>query len=164
MTDWTNSADKVSRHFRVREAIYLKRWARLATDADGLNDEAKAAMTEIFEIMDQVRDFLDVPMIVHCAYRSAEYNMKINGAVNSYHRARMITIDGKKFVVGAVDFNPDYPGLTVAQSCDKGKALLRPELERFGLRMEKNGAGALWIHLDNGPVPAGGHREFIPAL
>lgn len=164
MIDWTNGADKVSRYFKVREAIFLKRFNRLANDTDGLNADAKASIIEIFDLMDQVRDLLGVPIIVHDAFRSAEYNMRINGAANSYHKARIVMIDGRRHFVGAVDFHPEYSGLTIAQSCDKAKNILRPELERLGLRMEKNGIGALWIHLDNGPVPAGGHREFIPAL
>lgn len=164
MIDWTNGADKVSRYFKVREAIFLRRLNRMANENDGLNAEAKASLVEIFDIMDSVREILGVPIVTHDAFRSAEYNMKVNGAANSYHKARIVMIEGRRHFVGAVDFHPEFPNLSIGQSCDKAKAILRPELERLGLRMEKNGVGALWVHLDNGPVPAGGHREFIPAL
>lgn len=164
MIDWTNGADKISRYFRVREATTLRRWNRLANETDGLGNEQKVALTEIFDIMDQVRDILGVPVICHDAFRPEKYNALVNGAVNSSHKARLILVDGKKYFIGAVDFHPNFPGLDEAQSCAKGKEILRPHLETLGLRMELNGDGAPWIHLDNHPVPAGGRREFIPAI
>lgn len=164
MIDWTNGADNVSGYFKVREAITLRRWKRLATESDGLNEDAKAALAVIFNVMDQVRGILGAPIVVHDAFRSEKYNFLVNGAANSSHKARAIIIEGKKYLIGAVDFSPEFQGLTIAQSCDKAKAILRPELERLGLRMELNGDGAEWIHLDNHPVPSGGRREFVPAL
>lgn len=160
MIDWTNGADKVSRYFRVREALWLPKWNRMASESDGLNADAKAGLTEIFDLMDQVRDLLGVPLIVHCAFRPEKYNLLVNGAVNSYHKARVIMIEGKRYLVGAVDFHPAFDGLSVPAACDRGKEILRPELDRLGLRMELNGDGAAWIHLDCGPVPKGGNREF----
>lgn len=160
MINWSNTLDKISRYFQVHEGLFLPRWNRLANESDGLTEDSKTGLMSLFQKLDQVRDLLGVPIIVHCGFRPPKYNLLVCGAENSAHIARMILVDGKKYYIAAVDFHPLFSGLEIGAQCDKGKKMIESELESLGLRMEQNGEGAPWIHLDSRPVPSGGDRVF----
>lgn len=131
-------------HFTWREALWLPQWNRAANEADGLNDDVKKNLIQTFQWMEKVRDLFGKPLKVHVAYRPDAYNQLVKGAPSSMHKV------GK-----AVDF--DVLGL----SCDDAKERLKGKLEDWDLRMEDNGAGAPWVHLDDRqPGPAG--RFFKP--
>lgn len=162
MINWSNPREKLGQHFCTSDALYLPKWNRLANEADGLTDDSKTGLTSLFQKLDQIRDLLGVPIIVHCAFRPSKYNLLVCGAENSAHIARMILVDGKKYYIAAVDFHPLFSGLEIGAQCDKARKLIEPELENLGLRMEDNPLGSPWIHLDSRPVPNGGNRVFKP--
>jgi len=155
--DWSNPKSKISKYFTVEEAIFLREWNRLTVSADGLNDHVKAQLVRIFtEVMDPIRELIAKPIFIKSAYRPKAYNVAIGGAQFSAH---MCTAD-----YAAVDWWTDAngDGQKDGKDCDDLKKLLMPKLESMQIRMEDNGAGAKWVHVDNRPVPNGGNRFFKP--
>lgn len=155
--DWTDPKAKISKYFTVGEAIMLREWNRLANESDGLNEHVKTQLTRIFnEQMDWIREFLNRPVFIKSAYRPKQYNISIGGAAKSAHMCE----EG----YAAVDFwcDVDGDGDKDGEDCDKIKELLMPKLEERNVRMEDNGKGARWIHIDNKPLPIGGNRFFKP--
>lgn len=133
-----------SKYFTWKEALWLPRWNRAATTEDGLTDEIVASLIHTFQWMDKVRIFLGKPINVHVAFRPVKYNAEVGGAPNGMHPK------GK-----AVDFS------VAGYSCDEVKDKLKAKLVEWNLRMEDNGQGAGWVHLDDRePGPAG--RFFKP--
>lgn len=159
--DWTYENENISKHFTVKEAIYLPKWGRLAKDTDGLNDDAKAALLGLFNTLDGVRDMLGVPLIVHVAFRPTLYNFEIGGASESAHMARKLSVGNDSYLIAACDFHPLFSLPSIVDCCNKGKSMLAPYLYRYNLRMENN-PNQGWIHLDNRPVAQGMNRVFIP--
>ncbi len=137
--DWSDPNQMVSQYFSVREALELRQWGRLAIAAE-LNDAVKENLLALCAKMDQIREFLNKPIIVTSMYRPVGYNVFLNiHPVNDVHSQGM-----------AIDFR--CPDLLPHEVQEK----LRPELERFGLRMEKG--TDTWTHLDMHPVIY--NREF----
>lgn len=134
--DWSNTEDKVSNYFTVKECIWFPRWSRLATEEDGLTEEIKENIIKTAKKMDIVREWIGKPIRVHVWYRSLEYNMLIGGAKKSVH------MEGK-----AVDFS--VPGMT----CDefRKKMIDENKLEEWEMRCEDL-FGSNWVHLDTAPV------------
>jgi len=146
-----NLTEKISKYFTLGEATYLPKWNtnHIPTEEELTNLRRLAA------VLDAVRDYIGSPIIVHVWIRpeaancvnsdhnGQSYNKLVGGASRSLHRYGL-----------ACDFHFKEIG------CDDAKILLMPKLEDFGLRMEDNGAGAGWIHLDLGkPNP---NRFFKP--
>ena len=147
MIDWTDPDCSVSKYFKVREAIWLPSWGRLADGSDGLTTSVQQALTDFLSnFMDPVREFLGAPIHVHCCYRPPAYNQLVGGAPNSAHMA----LDG----YAAIDFD-------IGESCDLTRAKLLPELQPRKIRME-NRPGSNWVHLDCKPIIPGGNRFFRP--
>lgn len=144
--DWTDPGVHVSKHFTVREMLYLPTWKRLANESDGLNDEIKANLVELGKKMDTVREYFDKGINVHVTYRPLEYNKAIGGALHSAHS------DGQ-----AMDF--DVMGMT----CDQVREELVSKglLDQWALRCEKT-PGSNWVHLDYRQLAPGGNRYFLP--
>jgi hypothetical protein len=111
----------------------LHQWNRLATPVDGM-DIIK--LTALCEKMENIRILLDIPINVHCMFRSHDYNKQIGAPPNDVHSMNL-----------ACDFDC-LPKMT----CDEVKAKLLPQLEQLGIRMENNGVGASWVHIDTHPV------------
>jgi len=142
--DWTNPEAKISKHFSVREAVYLSKWGRLAYEGDGLNDHVKACILKMAYKMDTVRDYLGVPIIVHRWYSPKGYNALVGGAKGSKHMSM-----GDH---SAVDFHCRIQGAkSNAEACDTIRAALEPKLVELQLRMEQN-HGAGWVHLDDAEI------------
>jgi hypothetical protein len=135
MIDWSIPESRVSKYFTVQECIFLHLWNRLATEDDGLTDAIKVNLIQLCQGLDVIREFLGVPMTVHCMYRSPEYSKLVGGFATDVHTTGQ-----------AIDFDCQ-PDLT----CDEVRAKLLPKLLQFDLRMEKN-PGKGWIHLDDHPV------------
>lgn len=154
--DWNNPKSHISKYFTVEDAIMLREWKRLANAEDGLNDTAKKNLIGIFEKMDVIREFLGMPVFVKSAYRPSAYNVAIGGAALSAH---MASND-----YAAVDFwcDADGDGDKDGDDCDLIKEKIMPMIEGWNLRMEDNGKGARWIHVDDKPVGPGMHRFFKP--
>lgn len=155
--NWADPKHKISRHFTVKEAIWLDKWGRLATEADGLTERVKGNLVKFFtEKADPVREILGYAMFSKSCFRPGPYNTLIGGARLSCHKCEEEWC--------ALDFwvDADGDGDKDGKDCDAIKDQLRPHLSRLGIRMELNGKGALWVHIDNKPVPPGGNREFLP--
>jgi hypothetical protein len=158
--DWTDPNAEISRYFTVKNAIWLPQWNRLANpEQDSLTQDSKDALVKLFtEVMDPVRELIGKPIKVHVAFRSPEYNVLIGGARMSIHMARKYE-DGS--LVAACDWSADMGKGSPGANCDELKSILTPKLEELGVRMENNGQGATWIHLDN-RKPGPGGRFFKP--
>ena len=138
--DWTDATVQVTDHFTVKDALFLHSWGRLATEADGANFDTILATMQMLE---QVRLVLDCPVTVHCTFRSQAYNHSQNiTPVADVHSQGL-----------AVDFDTND-----TMSTDDVKTKLMPVLESMGIRMEDNGAGASWVHVDRHAV---GHARFF---
>jgi phenylpyruvate tautomerase PptA (4-oxalocrotonate tautomerase family) len=150
----------VSKHFTVKEAIWLPQWNRLANEKeDSLTQDAKDALVKLFtEVMDEVRELIEKPITVHVAFRSPDYNVLIGGARLSIHMARKYD-DGN--LAAACDWSADMGKGSIGANCDALKEILKPKLESMDIRMEDNGVGASWIHLDD-RKPGPGGRFFKP--
>ena len=161
--DWTNRNASVSKWFRVKDAIFLPRWGRLADDSDYLDDNAKEALVDIFERLDTIYiDILKVKPIIHVAFRSPKYNNLLGGAVGSAHIARTIRNDQIVKHIAAIDFSVNlYPEKSIEENCDLARELLLPHIEALDLRMEDN-PSSNWIHIDTKPIINNGNRFFKP--
>jgi uncharacterized protein YcbK (DUF882 family) len=133
-------------YFTWKEALWLNRWNRAAIESDGFTDTVRRNLENTFRWMDKIRQWIDKPIKVHVAFRPTPYNKEVGGATQSAH------LDGR-----AVDFS--ISGMT----CDEFKRQADEDnkLEEFGLRMEDNGNGASWIHLDD-KTPGVSGRFFKP--
>lgn len=142
--DWTNPSCKISKYFTVKECLFLPQWNRLANESDGLNDEVKENILSLAEKMDEIREFFNVSISVHCWLRPTEYNTLVKGAKSSCH------LTGK-----AIDFH------VKRLDCDETRQKILDEglLDSLELRMEDL-PGSSWVHLDIGfPKP---NRFFKP--
>lgn len=140
--DWSDPDAQMSRHFTVREALWLNKWGRLANERDGLSEQVKTQILLLAGKMDLVRGILGLPINVHCWFRPVGYNALVGGAQGSKH-----------LCLGpwsAVDFDACLPGSDLEVSCARSRKILEPKLEELGLRMEKHDGP--WIHLDSAPV------------
>jgi hypothetical protein len=151
--DWTNPVAQIAPHFTVRDALWLNTWGRLANASDGLTDAIKSNIIKTAAWLETVRGIVGKPLYVKSWFRPQKYNVAIGGARFSQH------MQGN-----AVDWwtDRDGDGDKDGVDCDALKALLMPHLPALYLRMEDNGKGARWIHLDDRPVPRGGQRFFKP--
>jgi hypothetical protein len=136
--DWTDPTCMVSEHFSVHECLWLPSWNRLATEDDGLNDEIKTNLVTLCNKMEIVRAYLNCPIITHCMYRPPQYSVLVGGFADDIH-----TGNGG----AAIDFDCEP-----IKSCDEVKALLLSCLEQWNLRLENNGNGASWCHIDTHQV------------
>lgn len=147
--DWANPKAQLTPHFTVHDALYLPSWKVYHQPSEA----EKAAILDLAARLELVREFLEKPMIIHCwirpvavkapgsFYHYKNYNGAVSGAPNSSH------VEGK-----AVDFH--CPKTT----CAELKFLLKPELERFKLRMENDERAR--VHLDS-REPLQGHPRFF---
>lgn len=154
--DWSNPSSKIAKYFTVKDALMLREWNRIGNESDGLNDTVKKNLVEVFRIMDLIREFLNKPVYIKSAWRPSAYNIAIGGAAQSAHMASV--------EYAAVDFwcDQDGDGDKDGDDCDLIKDQLMPKLAEWGIRMEDNGKGARWVHIDTKPVPKGGNRFFKP--
>lgn len=120
-----------SRHFKWREALYLREWQIYAfpTDAFVIQEIEKSALK-----MDLIREFFKKPVIVTSWFRPPKYNVEIGGAPKSKHVLGM-----------AVDFQVKGMDAEVARTW------LEEKLVEFNLRME-NLPKSNWVHIDTACV------------
>lgn len=153
--NWSDPKEHISKYFTVREALWLPKWSRLASSGDGLSLDAQTALRALFLKLDLVREFIGTPITVHVAFRPIPYNMEIGGARESAHIARK----EHGVLIAAVDWSADLGEDSPGANCDTLRAALTPKIAEWGFRMENNGVGAPWIHLDT-KGPAGDY--FLP--
>jgi hypothetical protein len=134
--DWTDPKSQVTEHFTVGDCLTLHSWNRLATEADGANFEE---LTNLCQILEQVRDALGCPMSVHCIFRSQDYNKSQNISPSADVHALCL----------AADFDSNN-----TMSIQDVKDKLLPLLESLNIRMEKG--TTTWVHVDTRtPGPSG---------
>lgn len=143
MIDWTDPKDKVSKHFTVKDCLWLAKWNRLAGFDDGLTEELKLVIMSTIAMLECVRGTVDKPVLVHSLFRPKDYAPIVGSKPTSPHCKG-----------AAVDFHVD--GLSI----EAAKDLIRPRLEDFGACMERG--TKTWIHLDIMPPRKNGGREFFP--
>lgn len=150
--DWSNPESMVSKHFTVKETCWLPSWQVIHIPSE----EEKQNILKQAAKMDLIRDFLGVPINVHCwirpilnnpasEYHGRDYNGFVHGAKNSSHKIGLAT---------------DYDA--VGHKCIDiiNEILDNNKLEELQLRMENNGSDPSWIHLDSSPVIT--RRYFNP--
>lgn len=160
--NWNDPKAKISRFFTVKEAIWLPEWNRLGNQPqDGLTDEVKKNLIQTFKWMDEIREWIGKPINVHLAFRSMAYHLDLYKRINEKRikegkKPLSVPMNSGHLHGVAVDFS--VQGL----SCDDVKRRILNEkiLEKYNLRMEDNGWGANWIHLDSRPVGPSG--RFFP--
>jgi hypothetical protein len=133
--DWTDASVNITEHFTVGDAITLHSWNRLANDQDGLTDEGKNLLVVLCQKMEEIRTVLNCPINVHCMFRSQDYNAQVVKAIPNDVHARFL----------ACDFDAGN-----AHSIEEIHAILEPQLEQMGIRMEQN--TPTWCHIDLHPV------------
>ena len=147
--DWTNGSYAISKHFTVKEACWLPSWSVMHIPSE----EEKQNILKQAAKMDLIRDFLNVPLRIHCwirpvlnnpesEFNGKDYNALVKGAKNSAHKIGLAT-----------DY--DAEGL----NCDVVREKLEPKLEEWQIRMEKM-PGGNWVHNDCAPVIT--YRYFNP--
>jgi len=141
--DWKNPSCLVTEHFTVKELIWLRKWNRLANEADGLNTGIKLALVETAHLAEDVRAVLGVPLMITSFFRPTSYSYLVGSNPSSPH------CHGRAF-----DFTT-IPNMSI----EDAKAKLRPALRAIDARMEKG--TTTWIHIDSFPVGPSG-REFVP--
>lgn len=135
----------ISKYFTWKEAIFLPRWNRMASDEE-LTPEVRNNLTVLFTKLDKVREHFGKPIKIHVAFRPKAYNALIGGARNSAHLYGL-----------AVDFSIQGVDCDAARQSILGAGLL----ESLNMRMECL-PGSNWVHLDIREVPHGGNRYFKP--
>jgi zinc D-Ala-D-Ala carboxypeptidase len=141
--DWKDPKSKISKHFFVREALWLPAWEVFHVPSE----QEKAEILKTAEKMDLVREYLERPLIIHCWIRpkvanipnskwdKKNYNSFVGGAPGSAHP------EGK-----AADFNP------VSMTCGEARSLLLHKLKEFDIRLENTEGN--WLHIDTRqPLP-----------
>lgn len=133
--DWACATSNITDHFLVGDCIALHAWNRLATEEDGLTEDGRQKLIVLCVKMEEIRAFLNCSINVHCMFRSQDYNAKVVKAIPNDVHAQMLAVD--------FDCNGHY-------TIDELHTKLEPELEKFGMRMERN--TPTWVHLDLHPV------------
>jgi len=149
--NWKDPKAKISKHFTVKEALYLPAWEVYHVPSDAEKVEIKKTA----EKMDLIREYLDRPIIVHCWVRpksanvpgskwdKKNYNAFVGGAPGSAHP------EGK-----AVDFH------AARVTCGEIRHLLLSQLKEFDVRMEDLESN--WVHIDTRPPALKRSRFFKP--
>jgi len=140
--DWSDPEAKISRFFRVHEALWLPSWRvyHRPSTIEKINIVALAGK------MDNIRMRVKAPFIIHCWIRPTwvdcmgsichgkDYNSFVGGAESSSH------IPGEAADLHAL-------GHLGPTGCARVRAQIVPMLQMEGLRMEDQEGG--WIHLDS---------------
>lgn len=152
---------KISKYFTYKEALWLPSENRMATEADGVTPEVVENLKNLFSKMDLVRELLGKPVMTHITFRTLAYHLGIYERINAKRKAQglpevKVPMGSAHLKGKACDFH------VVGMTCDEVVEKLKDKLEEFGMRMEDNGLGADWVHLDISPVGASGKRFFKP--
>lgn len=91
------------------------------------------------QLMEEIRAFLKVPIIVHCWYRSESHNERVGGAPHSYHKKALAT-DWH-----ALGYESAARNLEIQKRLDNA-----PFMQKAGLEF----TGGTWTHSDSRGVKA----------
>jgi len=149
--DWNNPEAKISKYFKVKEALLLPSWGILHIPSE----EEKKNILEMAKKMDEIRELIGLPISVHCwgrptsvncpgsKFHGADYNAFVKGSKTSAHRS-----------FKAVDWSAK------GKTCDQSRAILEPKLEQLNIRMEY-APGTNWVHTDIDPASKSGGRRYF---
>ena len=152
---------KISKYFTFKEALWLPSENRMASEADGVDEKILASLKKLFSKMDEVRELLGKPIMVHITFRTMAYHLGIYAKKNAERVSQ--GLPELKVPMGSAHLSGDACDFhAVGMTCDEVVAALKPELEQLEMRMENNGLGASWVHLDTRPVGVSGKRFFLP--
>lgn len=143
--NWEDASCKLTAHFTVKDCLWLNQWKRLATEEDGLTDEIKTNLLTVLTKMETIRSKVGGPLNVHSMYRPPRYSLLVGGSATDVHTL------GKACDFDAGDI-----------SCDDVKQLLLASLDNLDMRLEDNGDGAGWVHVDVKTLLPGHNRFFKP--
>jgi len=152
--DWSDKNSSLTPHFRVHEALWLPSW-RVYHEP---SEEEQSEIVKTANIMEAIREYLQLPINVHCWMRPTA----VNAPGTSWDGKNYNEFVGSKashspHIFGrAVDFH--VSGHQGPEECEKIRQRLMPKLEEWEIRMEDiDGA---WIHIDTNPVSS--QRFFKP--
>jgi hypothetical protein len=171
--NWCNPKSPLSRYFSIGEVTFLPQWNVYHIP----NESEKLEIMFLAMRLDQVREFLGLPIVIHCWIRPTttsfmgklDYKLSLNSEVRARQEEAVRTLNYNLYIGSTaknsahirgagVDFH--VKGFKSALKCAEIRKKLLPKLEELGLRMEDiNGD---WIHLDTYPVKKGGRRFFKP--
>lgn len=153
-----NLSDKIPgcKYFTWKEALWLPEENRAVSEEE-LNDEIKQNLIHSFRWMDKVREWIGRPVTVTIALRTMKYHLDLYKRINAKRKSQglpelRVPMGSGHLKGRAIDF------VVKGISCDdfKAKILSEGKLDEWNLRMEDNGKGANWIHLDDMPVGPSG--------
>jgi hypothetical protein len=148
--NWNDPHSFVSKYFRVIETLYLPQWHCTHIPSE----QEKSNIIICAKKLDTIREFLNLPIKIHCfirpilnnpasIYNGQDYNALVHGAKESAHKVGL-----------AADWD-------AGEDCDTTRAKLLPMLGIWNIRMEHLPVGSPWVHIDNKP-PINGNRYFVP--
>lgn len=152
--NWDDTKTPISKYFTVGEALYLPSWRIFHIPSEAEKEE----ILKLASRMDIVREFIGLPLEVHCWTRP----LIVNNPDSKYHGKNYNKYVGSKNPNGShpkgrgIDYN--VKGYETAEQNAKIRQLLLPKLEEWDLRMED--ITGSWIHNDNLPVTS--RRFFKP--
>lgn len=134
-------SEQLSKNFTLAELLVTNTGLPNIPDEQEKNNLKKLTVN----VLQPVRDLLDVPVVVNSAFRSEPVNLAVGGVSNSQHR---------------LGFAADI----VPQGIDLYSAFVR--IGKSGipydqLIIEKNQRGNSWIHISYNP--SGGRRQTLQA-
>lgn len=154
MINWSDPKCKISKHFTVHEATFLPSWRIYHLPSE----EEKVEIVKLATIMDNLRDKLNKPFIVHVWIRPKKVNCPSSTRHGQDYNLFIGSTSKKSgHIFGqAIDFH--VSGMAGPNSCNLVREDIKPELERLNIRMEDIQGG--WIHIDTKSV--GRKRFFKP--
>ena len=130
------------KYFRWDEILYCPKWQIHVFPE---KDSHYLALLETTRALDKIREYFGSPITITSGYRPKKYNALIGGAFLSFHQYGM-----------ALDF------VVKGHSTDEVKKELIPMLRDLNIRLEDNGDGAGWLHMDLGQPSSEKRRFFKP--
>jgi len=146
MIDWTNSEQKISKYFKVKEVLLLPSWGVYHVPSE----QEKEEIVKLAQIMDIIREKFNASISVHCWIRPTSANCpgsRYHGKNYNLEVGSTSTKSGHIFGM-AIDFH--VKGYEGKDGCAKVRAALEPILESLDIRMED--IDGSWVHVDTKPV------------
>jgi len=151
MIDWTKPRSQLTKHFTIHDALYLPSWKIYHIPSE----EEKLNIIKQAEVMEKIREFLGLPIIVSCWIRP----LSVNCPASIYHGKNYNKfVKGSKTSAHTIGLATDW--YIKGKNCDDIRKLLEFKLEEFDIYME-NLPKSNWVHVNS----FDGHKRsrfFIP--
>lgn len=123
---------KLSKHFSFEELTTTSKANLLKKNKEKAQENITSILSLAF-FAEQIREFIEVPMVVTSGYRCAELNKAIGGVSGSQH-----------VFFQALDFIPK--GITIDECFDK----IRNSKLVYGQLIKEKSGKSVWIHVGMG--------------